>query len=116
MISYFPSYEFHNLFPTELSNKEVAHSGVEIEEKALGLVVKIISFPKVDGVDLGVVYRLQRYLLSVSVRMQYRIGRFWRTEFVFFGNPVAKIHNSKISKKTFFSVQITGFSTQDPLD
>ena len=92
---YFPSYELHNLFPTELSNKEVAHSGVEIEEKALGLVVKIISFPKVDGVDLGVVYRLQRYLLSVSVRMQYRIGRFWRTEFVFFGNPVAKIHNSK---------------------
>ena len=27
--------------------------------------------------------------------MQYRVGRFWRTEFVFFGNPVAKIHNSK---------------------
>jgi hypothetical protein len=27
--------------------------------------------------------------------MQYRLGRHWRTEFVFFGNPVGKIHNSK---------------------
>jgi hypothetical protein len=27
--------------------------------------------------------------------MQYKIGRYWRTEFVFFGNPVGKIHNSK---------------------
>jgi hypothetical protein len=46
-------------FFTELSNKEVAHSGVEIEEKALGLVIKIINFPKVESVDPAIVFRLQ---------------------------------------------------------
>jgi hypothetical protein len=29
------------------------------------------------------------------IRMQQRGGRFWRVEFTFMGNPVAKIHNSK---------------------
>lgn len=80
---------------SELNAKEIAHSGVEIEDRALGLVIKIINFPKVEGVDPSIVHRLQKYLLSVSVRMQHRFGRFWRSEFVFLGNPVAKIHNSK---------------------
>ena len=52
-------FNFIWFVPPELTNKEVAHSGVEIEEKALGLVIKIINFPKVDGVDPAVVFRLQ---------------------------------------------------------
>ena len=43
----------------------MAHSGVEIEEKALGLVIKVINFPKVDGVDPAVVFRLQ---VNISAR------------------------------------------------
>ena len=57
-------------FFTELSNKEVAHSGVEIEEKALGLVIKIINFPKVESVDPAIVFRLQvshEFIFSYSL-------------------------------------------------
>lgn len=88
----------------EMTKKGVAHSGLEIEDKAVGLMVKISHFPPVPGVSKLVQSRLQKYLLSVSIRLVQRHGRFWRLEFVFSGNPVANINrksnNSSASANT----------------
>lgn len=81
----------------EFTKWGIAHSGVEIEEKAVGLVIKIFKFPHVSGVSKGAMMRLQKYLLAVNVRLVHRQGRFWRLEFVFCGTPVGSIAQKKNS-------------------
>ena len=78
---------------TELSKRNVVHGDIEIQDRAVGLVIKLIRFPRVKGVSVDVVNRFEKYLMSASIRMQQRGGRFWRVEFVFHGNPVSKIRN-----------------------
>ena len=77
----------------ELNKRNVVHGDIEIQDRAVGLVIKLIKFPRVKGVSADVVSRFEKYLMSASIRMQQRGGRFWRIEFVFHGNPVSKIRN-----------------------
>jgi mediator of RNA polymerase II transcription subunit 14 len=77
----------------ELNKRGVIHGDIEIQDRAVGLVIKLIKFPRVKGVSADVANRFEKYLMSASIRMQQRGGRFWRVEFVFYGNPVSKIRN-----------------------
>eukprot|EP00095_Tigriopus_kingsejongensis_P000362 snap_masked-scaffold319_size207808-processed-gene-0.2 protein:Tk00362 transcript:snap_masked-scaffold319_size207808-processed-gene-0.2-mRNA-1 annotation:"mediator of rna polymerase ii transcription subunit 14" len=85
----------------ELTKRGVAHSGVEIEDKAVGLVIKILKFPNVTGVGSGAVLRLQKFLLTTNVRLVQRGGRFWRQEFVFSGSPISGVQGRKPLHFTF---------------
>ena len=78
----------------ELTKRGIVHGDIEIQERAVGLVIKLIRFPKVKGVSADVVRRFEKYLMSANIRIQQRGGRFWRAEFVFYGNPVSKIRNN----------------------
>ena len=84
-----------NTLASEMTQKGLAHSGIQVIEKAVGLELHIVHFPMLDGVSHEVQKHLQKFVLSVVIRMQQRQNsRFWRTELTFVGNPVAKIQNS----------------------
>ena len=89
----------------QLSKRGVVYSDVEIQEKAVGLVLKIVKFP--NAVSPLMTMQLQKYLLSASVRMQQRVGRIWRVEYVFLGNPVSSLQDAKNARQTLiFSYDI----------
>lgn len=72
---------------------------VEIMEKAVGLVLKVVKFPRVRAAHIPpqTSKALERHLLSCSVRMlhgtkgngQSKPSRVWRVEMVFLGSPVS---------------------------
>lgn len=82
---------------SELTNRGVSHSGVDVEENAIGLVIKLFMFPTVDGVSKAAFERFKKYFLCANVRMQNRNGRYWKLEFVFEGNPVSKLVNKTLN-------------------
>ena len=76
-------------------------------DKAVGLELRIIKFPQINTVSSEVQKQLQKYVLSVVVRMQQRQGfRFWRIEMVFVGNPVAKISQIKSRHVSYFTLEV----------
>ncbi len=103
----------------ELTRKGIAHGGVEVEDKAVGLGIKIIKFPELENVSPETTMLLQKYILSVTVRIQQQqpSGQVWKTEMVFVGNPVAKISNSKAGCRQviFASYCSSGSSASDCL-
>ena len=53
--------------------------GVQVVDKAVGLELRVIKFPHINAVSTEVQKQLQKYVLSIVVRMQQRQGfRFWR--------------------------------------
>ena len=58
--------------------------------------MRIVKFPTISNISQDVQKHLQKYLLSFVIRMQQRQNsRFWKSEIVFVGNPVAKIHKNR---------------------
>ena len=60
-----------------------------------------------ENVPLDVQKQLQKYVLNFVIRMQHRHGgRFWRTEMVFVGNPVAKVQKAKPRQVSYISQEV----------
>ena len=78
-------------------------------EKAVGLVLKVVKFPRVRAAHIPpqTVMALERHLLSCSVRMlhgtkgngQSKPSRVWRVEVVFLGSPVRRDNSSTHTSK-----------------
>ena len=97
-----------------MTKKGVSHSGVQVLDKAVGLELRVIKFPKVENVSQQVQTHLHKFLLNVVIRMGSNIsgknsGRFWRTELAFVGNPVAKIQISKPRHVSYLTQEVGNF-------
>ena len=104
-----------NSLAAELTKKGVSHSGVQIIDKAVGLELRVIKFPKVENVSQQIQNHLHKFLLNVVIRMGSNIyrtgGRHWRTELTFVGNPVAKIQKSKPRHVSYLTQEVAAEMT-----
>ena len=100
-----------NTLASEMTKKGIAHSGVQVQDKAVGLELRIVKFPMISNMSVDIQKQLQKYLLSFVVRMQQKQNsRYWKSEICFVGNPVAKIES--LNLKVHKSRQMTTL-TQD---
>ncbi|XP_073993036.1 mediator complex subunit 14 isoform X1 [Rhodnius prolixus] len=79
----------------ELTRREIAHQGLQVEANATALVLRIVQMPAPPGtaVSTGAYARLTKLLLSVSVRAHCNKGTSaWVVEFVMYGSPLATQH------------------------
>ena len=93
----------------------MSHSGVQVIDKAVGLELRVIKFPKVENVSQQIQNHLHKFLLNVVIRMGSNIyrtgGRHWRTELTFVGNPVAKIQKSKPRHVSYLTQEVAAEMT-----
>lgn len=92
------------LLARELSDREIPHSGLEIEANASSIVLKILSLPKPQSsfidkklarpISIACWEALERRLLSVSFRssISRTVSRWWNLELVFFSSPLQSSH------------------------
>nr|XP_024219259.1 mediator of RNA polymerase II transcription subunit 14 [Halyomorpha halys] len=78
----------------ELSRREIAHQGLQVEANATALGLKLVQLPPPSGVDRAAASRLSRLVLSVTVRAHCPKGtsKSWVVEFVLFGSPLPTQH------------------------
>ena len=102
-----------NTLAAELTKKVVSHSGVQVVDKAVGLELRVVKFPKVENVSQQAQNHLLKFLMNVVIRMGSNIyrtgGRHWRTELTFVGNPVAKIQKSKPRHVSYLTQEVGTF-------
>lgn len=78
----------------ELTRREIAHQGLQVEANATALVLRLVQLPPPPGLGQasGWIPLLKR-LLSVSIRVHGKgMGRSWMAEFVMYGSPLASTH------------------------
>ncbi|QQP57449.1 Uncharacterized protein FKW44_002448, partial [Caligus rogercresseyi] len=80
---------------SECDKQGVAHSGIQVEENEIGVLLTIISFHL-------------KYLLSTTIRLQARQGRSWKVEFIFIDNPVLPSGDDKKKRyPVFFNYDVS---------
>jgi hypothetical protein len=65
-----------NSLASELAKKSISHSGVQIQDKAVGLEIRIVKFPPVENVTAESLQRLQKFVLGCTIRMQHPRGTY----------------------------------------
>ncbi|XP_075216294.1 mediator complex subunit 14 isoform X3 [Lycorma delicatula] len=78
----------------ELTKREIAHQGLQVEANATALVLRLVQLPPPPGLgnSSGWLPLLKR-LLSVSIRVHGKgTWRSWMAEFVMYGSPLASTH------------------------
>lgn len=79
----------------ELTRRDIAHQGLQVEANATALVLKLVQLPApFAGVSTSCAwYALLKRLLSVSIRVQGKgMAKTWMAEFVFYGSPLSSSH------------------------
>ncbi|XP_050447117.1 mediator of RNA polymerase II transcription subunit 14 isoform X4 [Cataglyphis hispanica] len=79
----------------ELTRREIAHQGLQVEANATALVLKLVQLPapSLSIASSSAWHALLKRLLSVSIRVQGKgMAKTWMVEFVFFGSPLSSNH------------------------
>lgn len=79
----------------ELTRREIAHQGLQVEANATALVLKLVQLPAPSPTiaTSSAWHALLKRLLSVSIRVQGKgMAKTWMVEFVFFGSPLSSSH------------------------
>ncbi|XP_070163425.1 mediator of RNA polymerase II transcription subunit 14 isoform X4 [Polyergus mexicanus] len=79
----------------ELTRREIAHQGLQVEANATALVLKLVQLPAPSPTiaTSSAWHALLKRLLSVSIRIQGKgMAKTWMVEFVFFGSPLSSNH------------------------
>ncbi|XP_044010712.1 mediator of RNA polymerase II transcription subunit 14 isoform X2 [Aphidius gifuensis] len=79
----------------ELTKRDIAHQGLQIEANATALVLKLVQLPAPsDNISTSSSWNsLLKRLLSVAIRVQGKgLTKSWMTEFVFYGSPLSSSH------------------------
>lgn len=79
----------------ELTRRDIAHQGLQVEANATALVLKLVQLPAPSaGINTSCAwYALLKRLLSVSIRVQGKgMAKTWMAEFVFYGSPLSSSH------------------------
>lgn len=79
----------------ELTRREIAHQGLQVEANATALVLKLVQLPAPSAAisSSSAWYALLKRLLSVSIRVQGKgMAKTWMAEFVFYGSPLSSSH------------------------
>lgn len=80
---------------SQLTKREIAHQGLQVEANATALVLKIVQLPPPSSsiAKSSAWVALLKRLLSVSIRVQAKgMTKAWMAEFVFYGSPVTSTH------------------------
>ncbi|RLU24369.1 hypothetical protein DMN91_002457 [Ooceraea biroi] len=79
----------------ELTRREIAHQGLQVEANATALVLKLVQLPApIPSIATSSAWHaLLKRLLSVSIRVQGKgMAKTWTVEFVFYGSPLSSSH------------------------
>lgn len=79
----------------ELTKREIAHQGLQVEAHATALVLKLVQLPTPStNIATSCVWNaLLKRLLSVAIRVQAKgMAKSWMAEFVFYGSPLSSSH------------------------
>ncbi|XP_015606309.1 mediator of RNA polymerase II transcription subunit 14 isoform X2 [Cephus cinctus] len=79
----------------ELTRRDIAHQGLQVEANATALVLKLVQLPAPSSsiASSSTWQALLKRLLSVSIRVQGKgMAKTWMAEFVFYGSPVSSTH------------------------
>ncbi|EFN69905.1 Mediator of RNA polymerase II transcription subunit 14, partial [Camponotus floridanus] len=85
----------------ELTRREIAHQGLQVEANATALVLKLVQLPAPSPTiaTSSAWHALLKRLLSVSIRVQGKgMAKTWMVEFVFFGSPLSSSHSKEQEK------------------
>ncbi|XP_072757174.1 mediator of RNA polymerase II transcription subunit 14 isoform X4 [Anoplolepis gracilipes] len=95
----------------ELTRREIAHQGVQVEANATALVLKIVQLPAPSPTitTSSAWHALIKRLLSVSIRIQGKgLSKGWMVEFVFFGSPLSSNHSKEqgVRRPVYFQYEM----------
>ncbi|XP_043274195.1 mediator of RNA polymerase II transcription subunit 14 isoform X2 [Venturia canescens] len=79
----------------ELTRRDIAHQGLQVEANATALVLKLVQLPAPSpNIASGSAWQaLLKRLLSVSIRVQGKgMAKTWMAEFVFYSSPLNSSH------------------------
>ncbi|XP_076298705.1 mediator complex subunit 14 [Lasioglossum baleicum] len=79
----------------ELTKRDIAHQGLQVEANATALVLKLVQLPAPSStISSSCSWQaLLKRLLSVSIRVQGKgMAKTWMAEFVFHGSPLSSNH------------------------
>ncbi|XP_012256588.1 mediator of RNA polymerase II transcription subunit 14 isoform X2 [Athalia rosae] len=79
----------------ELTKRDIAHQGLQVEANATALVLKLVQLPApLPSIASSVAWQaLLKRLLSVSIRVQGKgMAKTWMAEFVFYSSPLSSSH------------------------
>ncbi|KAK0164402.1 hypothetical protein PV328_003035 [Microctonus aethiopoides] len=79
----------------ELTKRDIAHQGLQIEANATALVLKLVQLPAPSSnMSASTAWQsLLKRLLSVSIRVQGKgMAKTWMAEFVFYSSPLTSSH------------------------
>jgi hypothetical protein len=93
------------ILAAHLAKQEILHQGLTIEALGTGLALKLLKLPSVEGVNPETMTKLNRLLLSATVRMQVKGSRNWVLELVFNGSPL--VSTSPWEQGSRFTVYLT---------
>lgn len=91
----------------QLTRRDIAHQGLQVEANATALVLKLVQLPAPStSIGSGSAWQaLLKRLLSVSIRVQGKgMAKTWMAEFVFYSSPL----NSSHPKEQGFASQWEG--------
>ena len=83
----------------ELTRRDIAHQGLQVEANATALVLKLVQLPAPSSVISSSCAwnALLKRLLSVSIRVQGKgMAKTWMAEFVFYGSPLSSSHPKEL--------------------
>lgn len=85
----------------QLTKRDIAHQGLQVEANATALVLKLVQLPP-PSFSIGSTSAWQallKRLLSVSLRVQGKgLTKSWMAEFVFYGSPLTSNHPKEQGK------------------
>ncbi|XP_012271319.1 mediator of RNA polymerase II transcription subunit 14 isoform X2 [Orussus abietinus] len=79
----------------ELTRRDIAHQGLQVEANATALVLKLVQLPAPSAniASSSAWQALLKRLLSVAIRVQGKgMAKTWMAEFVFFSSPLTSSH------------------------
>lgn len=84
----------------ELTRRDIAHQGLQVEANATALVLKLVQLPAPTAISFDCAWHaLLKRLLSVSIRVQGKgMAKTWMAEFVFYGSPLSSSHPKEQGK------------------
>jgi len=88
----------HLIVNLQLTRREIAHQGLQVEANATALVLKLVQLPAPSPTiaTSSAWHALLKRLLSVSIRVQGKgMAKTWMVEFVFFGSPLSSSHSKE---------------------